>query len=174
MISRKPSGLSRPNLYLDLAHGWRVGGSRRFEVQFQCLTQILESFFFSSTLAGNIDIQTLGNEPFPFAPNSSRKRTLHETILAQLAQAGFKWCSRAVVFETRYCGGKAAVIETDDQMLLAQQCIANLRKILLEAHKVHSRQDYTRLAEPILLDIRQREQGILDFFSRELERPVAS
>jgi len=34
------------------------------------------------------------------------------------------------------------VIQTDDQMLLAQQCIANLRRILLEARKVHSRQDY--------------------------------
>jgi hypothetical protein len=28
--------------------------------------------------------------------------------------------------KTRYCGTGAAVIQTDDQMLLAQQCIANL------------------------------------------------
>jgi hypothetical protein len=30
------------------------------------------------------------------------------------------------------------------------------------------------MAEPILLEIQQREQDILEFFSRELERPVAS
>jgi hypothetical protein len=43
-------------------------------------------------------------------------------------------------------------------MLLAQQCIANLRRILLEARQVHSRQDYARMAEPILLEVQQREQ----------------
>jgi hypothetical protein len=75
---------------------------------------------------------------------------------------------------TRYCGGNTAVIQTDDQMLLAQNGIANLRRILLEARKVQSRQDYTRLAEPILLEIQQREQEILGFFSRQLEQPIAS
>jgi hypothetical protein len=66
------------------------------------------------------------------------------------------------------------LIQTDDQMLLAQQCVANLRRILLEARKVHSRQDYTRMAEPILLEIQQREQEILEYLSRDLEQPVAS
>ena len=66
------------------------------------------------------------------------------------------------------------MIQTDDQMLLAQQCIANLRRILLAARKVHSRQDYTRMAEPILLEIQQREQEIFEYLSRELEQPVAS
>lgn len=66
------------------------------------------------------------------------------------------------------------MIQTDDQMLLAQQCIANLRRILLEARKVHSRQDYTRMAEPILLEIQQREQQILEYLSSEIEQPVAS
>jgi hypothetical protein len=66
------------------------------------------------------------------------------------------------------------VIQTDDQMLLAQQCVANLRRILLEARKVHSRQDYTRMAEPILLEVQQREQEILEYLSRDVEQPVAS
>lgn len=35
------------------------------------------------------------------------------------------------------------MIQTDDQMLLAQQCVGNLRQILLQARKVHSQQDYT-------------------------------
>lgn len=34
--------------------------------------------------------------------------------------------------ETRYRGVGAAVIQTDDQMLLAQQCVANLRAILYQ------------------------------------------
>ena len=62
--------------------------------------------------------------------------------------------------------------------MIQTECIANLRRILLEARKVHSRQDYTRMAEPILLEIQQREQEILEFFSMEfsmeLEQPMAS
>jgi hypothetical protein len=59
-------------------------------------------------------------------------------------------------------------------MLLAQRCTGNLRRILLEARKVHSRQDYIRMAEPILLEIQQREQKILEYLSRDLEQPIAS
>ena len=66
------------------------------------------------------------------------------------------------------------MIETDDQMLLAEQCIGNLRRVLLEARKVHSRQDYARMAEPILLEVQQREQEILDYLSTAPEQPVAS
>ena len=62
------------------------------------------------------------------------------------------------------------MIQTDDQMLLAQQCVSNLRKVLLEARKVHSRQDYVRLAEPILLEVQQREQEILEYLSGDLEQ----
>jgi hypothetical protein len=65
------------------------------------------------------------------------------------------------------------VIQSDDHMRLAQQCIANLRRILLEARKVHSRQDYTRMAEPILLEVQQREQEILEYLSSDIEQPVA-
>jgi hypothetical protein len=66
------------------------------------------------------------------------------------------------------------VIQTDDQMLLAQQCVANLRRILLEARKVHSPADYLRLAEPILLEVQQREQEILEYLSSGIEQPIAS
>jgi hypothetical protein len=65
------------------------------------------------------------------------------------------------------------MIQTGDQMLLAQQCIGNLRRILLEARKVHSRQDYNRLAEPVLLEIQGREQEILEYLSGNLEPSVA-
>ena len=66
------------------------------------------------------------------------------------------------------------MIQTDDQMLLAQQCIGNLRRILLEARKVHSQRDYVRMAEPILLEVQQREQEILEYLSGDMEQPVAS
>jgi hypothetical protein len=66
------------------------------------------------------------------------------------------------------------VIQNDDQMLLAQQCVVNLRMILLAARKVHSRSDYARMAEPILLEVQQREQEILEYLSKELEQPLAS
>ncbi len=66
------------------------------------------------------------------------------------------------------------MIQTDEQMLAAQQCVANLRRVLLEARKVHSRQDYARMSEPILLEVQQREQEILEYLSRDLEQPIAS
>ena len=66
------------------------------------------------------------------------------------------------------------MIQTDDQMLLAQQCVANLRTILLEARKVHSQADYLRMAEPILLEVQQREQEILEYLSSGVEHTVAS
>jgi hypothetical protein len=65
------------------------------------------------------------------------------------------------------------VIQTDDQMLLAQQCIANLLRILLQARKVHSRRDYARVSEPILLEIQQREQEIVEYLTSDVGQPVA-
>jgi hypothetical protein len=59
-------------------------------------------------------------------------------------------------------------------MLVAQQCVANLRRILLEARKVHSRQDYARMSVPILLEVQQREQEIFEYLSRDLQQPIAS
>jgi hypothetical protein len=59
-------------------------------------------------------------------------------------------------------------------MLLAERCIGNLRRVLLEARKVHSPQDYARMAEPILLEVQQREQEILEYLSTAPEQPVAS
>lgn len=66
------------------------------------------------------------------------------------------------------------MIRTEEQMLLAQQNVANLRIILLEARKVHSQQDYLRLAEPILLEVQQREQEIFQYLSAGAEQLTAS
>jgi hypothetical protein len=69
------------------------------------------------------------------------------------------------VSQTRYCGTGAAVIETDEQTALAERCASNLRDVLLKARKVHPPQDYARLAAPILLEVQQREQEILECLS---------
>ena len=75
--------------------------------------------------------------------------------------------------KTRYCGTGVTVIQTDEQMQVAQQCVANLRRILLEARRVHSRPDYARMAEPILLEIQQRDLEILEYLSADLEQSLA-
>ena len=66
------------------------------------------------------------------------------------------------------------MIRTEEQMLLAQQSVSNLRRVLLEARKVHSQQDYLRLAEPILLEVQQREQEIFQYLSAGAEQLRAS
>ncbi len=58
------------------------------------------------------------------------------------------------------------MIQNDEQLLKAQQAIVNLQNILLEARKVHSEQGYRAMAEPILLEIQQREQEILAYLSK--------
>jgi len=66
------------------------------------------------------------------------------------------------------------VIQTYAQMLLAQQCIGKFAQ-----HPSGSAQSLfaARLCSngrPILLEVQQREQEILDYLSRDLEQPVAS
>jgi hypothetical protein len=78
LISRKGCGLSRPNLNLNGANSWRPRGLGGFKVELQCLFQIGKSFFFTFTLAGNIDFQALRNIPVSFAPHSGRERPLHD------------------------------------------------------------------------------------------------
>ena len=58
------------------------------------------------------------------------------------------------------------MIQSDEEMEKAQQGVLNLKKVLLEARKVHSPQDYRVMAEPILLELQQREQEILEYLSK--------
>jgi hypothetical protein len=59
-------------------------------------------------------------------------------------------------------------------MPVAQQCIENLRRILLAARRTHSGRDYARLSEPILLELQQREQEILEYLIGDITQPLAS
>ena len=58
------------------------------------------------------------------------------------------------------------MIENDQQLRMAQEAIGNLQKVLLAARKVHNADEYRLLAEPILLELQQREQDILEYLSR--------
>jgi hypothetical protein len=65
------------------------------------------------------------------------------------------------------------MIHNEEQLAQAQQAIANLQKILVEARKVHTPQAYRALSEPILLEIQQRAQAIIAYLSEtEAEVPV--
>lgn len=57
------------------------------------------------------------------------------------------------------------MIKNDEQLSIAQQAVINLQKILLEARKVHLPQEYRAMSEPILIELQQREQEILNYLS---------
>jgi hypothetical protein len=57
------------------------------------------------------------------------------------------------------------MITNDEQLRNAQQAIFNLEKILLEARKIHSAEEYRAMSEPVLLEIQQREQEILSYLT---------
>ena len=58
------------------------------------------------------------------------------------------------------------MIENDHQLKAAQEAVGNLQQILLAARKVHTQQEYRLMSEPILLELQQREQEILEYLSR--------
>ena len=66
------------------------------------------------------------------------------------------------------------MIRSEQQFWAAQQAIQNLQKILVQARKVHSPKEYRALSEPVLLELQQREQDILDYLQRTEEEPLAA
>jgi hypothetical protein len=61
--------LSRPNFDLNHANLRRMGRAGRLEMEFQSFPQILEGLFLSPSLAGYIDLQTLGDIPIALTPH---------------------------------------------------------------------------------------------------------
>ena len=57
------------------------------------------------------------------------------------------------------------MIHNDGQLQLAQDAVRNLQRVLLAARKVHTPTEYQAMAEPILLELQQREQEILTYLS---------
>lgn len=56
----------------------------------------------------------------------------------------------------RYCSGERIMITTDEQFEIAQECVRNLRRILLAARKIHHQDEYRLMAEPILTELQWR------------------
>jgi hypothetical protein len=150
------------------------------------------SFVTAKPAPKDLDILLIMDEDFEVDRIAAQAQAVFDSVRAKLLfEADVFWARSSIGHEllelwletyqisrrlskTRYRGIGASVILTDDQMLLAQECVANLRRILLEARKVHSRQDYARMAQPILLEVQQREQEILEYLSGDLGQSVAS
>jgi hypothetical protein len=57
------------------------------------------------------------------------------------------------------------MIENDEQLAMAQKAVLDLQQIVLSARRVHSQAEYRSMSEPILLEIQQREQEILEYLT---------
>jgi hypothetical protein len=58
------------------------------------------------------------------------------------------------------------VIHNDQQFEAAQKAIENLQRVLLAARQVHTEDEYRSMSTPILLELQQREQELLEYLSR--------
>ena len=56
---------------------------RRFEVQFNRFLEVGKGLFLGLALAGEVELEALGDIPLPLAPNGSGKRSLHDLIVSQ-------------------------------------------------------------------------------------------
>ena len=57
------------------------------------------------------------------------------------------------------------MISNDEQLKKAQEAVKNLEVILEKARKVHSSSEYRAMAEPILLELQDRENDIFQYLS---------
>jgi hypothetical protein len=55
------------------------------------------------------------------------------------------------------------MIQTDDELRVAQECIAQLERVLLEAKRTHTPTQYRALSAPLLMELQQRQQEILQY-----------
>jgi hypothetical protein len=58
------------------------------------------------------------------------------------------------------------MIQNDQQLGLAQDAVRNLQQVLVAARKAPKPVEYARMAEPILLELQQREQEMLEYLSQ--------
>jgi hypothetical protein len=67
------------------------------------------------------------------------------------------------------------VIRSDDDLRVAQECIANLERVLLEARKTHTAAQYALLSKPLLLDLQARQSEIVAYLMEtEVPQTAAS
>jgi hypothetical protein len=59
------------------------------------------------------------------------------------------------------------MIRSDEQLHQAQADIQTIWRFLETARETHSPLDYQRLAAPYLLQLQERQQDIVEYFSRQ-------
>ncbi len=65
------------------------------------------------------------------------------------------------------------MIKNDEQLKKAQEAVRNLETILEKARKVHTPSEYRAMSEPILIELQQRENEIIQYLSTtEIELAV--
>ena len=57
------------------------------------------------------------------------------------------------------------MIKNDEQLKKAKEAVRNLELILEKARKVHSPSEYKAMSEPILIELQQRENEIIQYLS---------
>jgi len=57
------------------------------------------------------------------------------------------------------------MIKNDEQLKKAKEAVRNLELILEKARKVHSPSEYKAMSEPILMELQQRENEIIQYLS---------
>jgi len=57
------------------------------------------------------------------------------------------------------------MIKNDEQLKKAKECVRNLESILEKARKVHSADEYKAMSTPILIELQQRENEIIQYLS---------
>lgn len=57
------------------------------------------------------------------------------------------------------------MIKNDEQLKKAKEAVGNLEVILQKARKVHSPSEYKAMSEPILIELQQRENEIIQYLS---------
>lgn len=55
------------------------------------------------------------------------------------------------------------MIRTEDELKIAQECIANLEQVLLKARRTHTPAQYAMMSKPFLLELQARQSEILDY-----------
>jgi hypothetical protein len=55
------------------------------------------------------------------------------------------------------------MIRSDEELRIAQECIANLERVLAEARRSHTPAQYQSLSAPILLELQQRHEEIVGY-----------
>ena len=57
------------------------------------------------------------------------------------------------------------MIKNDEQLKKAKEAVRNLETILEKARKVHNPSEYKALSEPLLIELQQRENEIIQYLS---------